>query len=286
MTANHDLERRVADYYANESPQRAPDRVLVDALNTIESIPQRRVLALVPWRFRPMNMYAKLAIAAAAVVVVAIVGYNLLPGRGDVGGPSPSPTQTPVPIVLANVGHLLQKDTTYRVGIPYDLPFTIRFPEAYQLHRLEIGEVQFESVTVGNGAVTVDLVDGVFSDPCHTEGGPQKAPDLPMTVDGVVDALTNLVDFDAGPVTDATIGGRTGKAVTISNSIDTETAACSGGPMLPLWTFRSNPEGSATNGGTTQYLWVLDVDGTVVIVAGEAAQVGDLEPVIKAIVFE
>ena len=44
-----------------------------------------------------MNNDWKLAIAAAAVVVVAIVGINLLPGHGGiVAGPGPSPTPTPI----------------------------------------------------------------------------------------------------------------------------------------------------------------------------------------------
>lgn len=48
-----------------------------------------------------MNSFAKLAMAAAAVVVVAIVGYNLLPSQGGVGGspatPSPTPSISPSP---------------------------------------------------------------------------------------------------------------------------------------------------------------------------------------------
>ena len=44
-----------------------------------------------------MNTYAKLIIAAAAVLVVAFAGFQLLPRSGGVGGepttaPSPSPT--------------------------------------------------------------------------------------------------------------------------------------------------------------------------------------------------
>ena len=44
-----------------------------------------------------MNTYAKLIAAAAAVLVVAVVGYQFLPGNAGVGGqptvaPSPSPT--------------------------------------------------------------------------------------------------------------------------------------------------------------------------------------------------
>ena len=36
-----------------------------------------------------MNTYAKIAVAAAAVLIVALVGYNLLPAsRPGIGGPA------------------------------------------------------------------------------------------------------------------------------------------------------------------------------------------------------
>ena len=47
-----------------------------------------------------MNAYAKIAVAAAAVLLVAVVGYNLLPaGSTGTGGPGPtaSPTATATP---------------------------------------------------------------------------------------------------------------------------------------------------------------------------------------------
>jgi hypothetical protein len=47
-----------------------------------------------------MNVYTKVAVAAAAVLVVALAGYQLLPRNDSVGGPTtaPSPTAT----LLAN----------------------------------------------------------------------------------------------------------------------------------------------------------------------------------------
>jgi hypothetical protein len=47
-----------------------------------------------------MNMYARLAAAAAAVVLVAVVGYQILPRNGGVGGP-PTPAPSPSPSLLA-----------------------------------------------------------------------------------------------------------------------------------------------------------------------------------------
>ena len=43
-----------------------------------------------------MNAYAKIAVAAAAVLIVAVLGYNLLPGGSTgVGGPAPTASPTP-----------------------------------------------------------------------------------------------------------------------------------------------------------------------------------------------
>jgi len=43
-----------------------------------------------------VNAYAKVAIAAAAVLIVALVGYNLLPA-GSAGVGAPAPTASPAP---------------------------------------------------------------------------------------------------------------------------------------------------------------------------------------------
>ena len=101
MNANDSLERGIADAYNAEAPHRAPDWVLANALETIESTPQRRVLIRVPWRFPDMNStFAKVAIAAVAVIVVGVVGLNMLSPRGSSSGgaqPSPSPSASPSP---------------------------------------------------------------------------------------------------------------------------------------------------------------------------------------------
>jgi hypothetical protein len=97
MTASHDLERRVAAFYATEAPRRAPDRVLEQALATINTTRQRRELVLVPWRLPTMNSYAKLAVAAVVVLAAGALGLALLrPGPGpSVGGPVPLPSASP-----------------------------------------------------------------------------------------------------------------------------------------------------------------------------------------------
>jgi hypothetical protein len=105
MNPKHDLERRITDFYATETPTRAPDWLLESALATIDTTQQRRGLIRVPWRFSTMNTYAKVAIAAVAVIAVGAVGLAVLrpgttPGVG--GGPSPSPSPSPSASVSAS----------------------------------------------------------------------------------------------------------------------------------------------------------------------------------------
>ena len=73
----------------------APDRVLDVVEERIGRQRQRR-----SWRLprRPsMNTYAKLAAGVAAIVFVAIAGWQLLPGSGSGGKPTPSPTSVSTP---------------------------------------------------------------------------------------------------------------------------------------------------------------------------------------------
>jgi len=129
MTAETNLERRLADHYASESTPRAPDRVLLGALATIESTGQRRG-PVAPWRFNPMPMYARLGVAAAAVVAVVLVALWQLAPPGGPGGPavtpttapSPSPSQTTLPGPTAYVPAALSKrftSTIHGISIGY-----------------------------------------------------------------------------------------------------------------------------------------------------------------------
>lgn len=99
MSVNHDLERRLADFYASEDPSRAPDWVLDAALATIDSTPQRRAFIRVPGRFHDMNSFAKLAVAAVVVIAVGALGLAVLrPGSGPgVGGQAVTPSPEPSP---------------------------------------------------------------------------------------------------------------------------------------------------------------------------------------------
>lgn len=94
MNRTPDVELVLRDYFADEGLT-APDYILDTVEGRITRQPQRRSWRL-PWR-NPMSTPFKLAAGLAAVVLVAFVGWQLLPGRQDsVGGPqSPTPTLQP-----------------------------------------------------------------------------------------------------------------------------------------------------------------------------------------------
>ena len=98
MTTNKEMERIVRSWL-EPGLTTLTDDVLDPVLDQLPATPQRR-----RWsarRIAHMSAFAKFAMAAAAVVVVAIVGYNLLgpPGTSQVGGVPPSPNASTSPPV-------------------------------------------------------------------------------------------------------------------------------------------------------------------------------------------
>ena len=96
MTTERDPRTRIVLSWLREETHEDAERVLLRALDEVDTTPQRRSW-WPAWRSNSMNTYAKVIAAAAAVLVVAVVGYQFLPGTGGIGGqptiaPSPSPT--------------------------------------------------------------------------------------------------------------------------------------------------------------------------------------------------
>jgi len=106
MTTERDPGTRIVLSWLREDAHENAERVLLHALDVVDATPQRRP-SWPAWRVSSMNSYTKLAIAAAAVVVVALAGYQLLPRNGNIGGqptapPSPSPSAGPTLLARGN----------------------------------------------------------------------------------------------------------------------------------------------------------------------------------------
>jgi hypothetical protein len=89
MTDDQELSV-LLDQWLIDGPREMPDRVVDVVAQRIRRQPQRPA-----WRLDRrlhMNTSLKAAAALAAVILVAVIGYNLLPGSTGVGGPVPSPS--------------------------------------------------------------------------------------------------------------------------------------------------------------------------------------------------
>ena len=93
MNPTNDFERRMADYYAAEAPPRAPDWVLTQTLETIDTTPQRWSGLRAARSGLPSLGLRRLSLAlggAVAVVAIAALALNVYSNQPAVGGPSPS----------------------------------------------------------------------------------------------------------------------------------------------------------------------------------------------------
>jgi hypothetical protein len=105
-TSDREIERIVRSWLT-EGTTRLPDRVLDAVLDEVPSTPQRR--AWWPaWRFDTMSNAMRIAIAAAAVLVVALIAIYVLPGGNNgIGNPAATPTPSPTPSVTVSAGALI-----------------------------------------------------------------------------------------------------------------------------------------------------------------------------------
>ena len=98
--SDRDVNRAIRSWL-HEDRHEDVSRIAGAVLDQVETTRQRR-----SWwparRFEFMNTYAKFALAAAAVLVVAVVGYNFLPGRGGVGGPTATASPSPAPLAAGS----------------------------------------------------------------------------------------------------------------------------------------------------------------------------------------
>ncbi len=289
---------RIVRSWLEEGVTALPDRVLDAVLDQVPATPQRRSW-WPAWRFSDMNTYAKFAIAAAAVVVVAVVGINLLPrSGGDVGGapavspsstPSPSPAASPSPseVAFPPDGDLAAgKHSVTRNGIR----LSVTLPTS--------GWLSDQSFFFNKGVETdpegVSLLFwdanpiGVFADPCAEE---KAAPAGPSAAD-LASAVSTLpgADLVSGP-TDVTVGGHPAKHVVLTVPED---AACGAeGLEFHLWYAPTEGEERYLSApGATMRVWIIDVDGTIVWIDGETYKGAgpgpgqEIQQIIDSIQFE
>jgi len=291
MTAPRDPDRLIDLFLAeglDELPVRSYDAVRSD----IDRIRQRAVF-IDPWRTFRMNSYMKLALAAAAVVVLALAGSRLLPNAQGPGGPRATPAALPTS------GHV--PAGSYAVaqgGVQWTFTLTTDewFSQAGDSAMLTIGPRWGASTNGGMISFSVEELNarhGAYPDPCnHDEPGPLAGKTVPALA-SMLAATPNMTV--TGP-TNVTVGGRSATYLELA-TIDPLPCAPNG-----FWLgYGGDPGGCGrpegcmrwvTADGTTEYIWLLDVNGKRMWIdaetyaGGTPERVAEIHATINSIKFQ
>jgi hypothetical protein len=259
MTANDDLERRIADYYETEAAPRAPDWLLASTLANVDTTPQRRALIALPWRLPHMNTYAKAGVAIVAVIAVVAVGLAFFragspSGVGAVQAPSPAPTMLPT-LPLGNDPVAAGR---HALAPGFPVPITLDVPAGWVTcspNPVEQAVCSPESSTTPS-AVGVSIVVNVVADPCAEA---LQSPPVGQSVDDLVAAISGLDTFQATAPTAITLDGYAGKQFDLTAPAR---------PSCGLLTWATADRTNGVGPGEVNLVRILDVGGVRVLIAG------------------
>ena len=268
MTAPRNPDRLV-EAFLTEGQDELSDRAYDEVRSQIEHTRQRVVIG--PWREPRMSTVSRFALAAAAVLVIAVMGIYLGPGQLMIGGPGPTPTASsspspsPSPRVLPLGGEL--EAGTYVMPTRFARQaFTFSVPAGWTTNADGLVEKNVEPGTsplehpADAALFAAFQVTHVYRDACNWGGTMTDAGTSP-------DELVNLLARQRGRETstprDVTVSGYPAQLVELVLPADLDVAECDEG-FARLW-----PDvGGAENGGwpavpgQTDRVYVLDVEGT------------------------
>ena len=283
MSTDRDTTRIVRSWL-EEGVTALPDRVLDTVFDQVPATPQRRPSWSVR-RFAHMNTYAKLAFATAAVVVAALVGYNLLPRSGGVGGvpTSPPPTAIPAPPPSG-----LMAAGTYLVSDPkltlYPYSFTV--PAGWFGGE---GARRGDPFELNGVMLTTWLITDVYADSCHWTG--TLAP--VTTRSALVAALVAQRGHTTSAPVETSIGGMAATKLSLSLDAAADVSTCQVPGHVHIWPDPGPDEsgGWALIPGETVTAYVIDGGGKVMVLMtvqhrdSPPADLAGLQPILDSVVF-
>ena len=283
-------DAQIASALRAHLPERVYPGLRERILDAVETTPQPRAL---PSFLGSLNApYAKLAMAAAAALVVAVVGYSLWPSRGDTGGPvatppssSPTPSASPSsPAMLKDAPHAAcgtgggapdcLAPGTYRLtGNVWPGVITMEVPIGWFEWQPYTWDDAFDALLVGDGTnggsgwgLQVIGVGTVAKDPCDPTKGTYARAET-STVDGLVAAMSRWPGFEATAPAPIVVSGYSGQLVEL-----TSTRTVTDCPNGSAWTI---PQGGSVDGypmvGTSGKaragtFRIVDVIGTLLVI--------------------
>lgn len=312
MTQSRDPERLIHAFLL-EGGERLHDQVYDAVRADIEKKRQRAVFG--PWRAPIMNKLVPIGLGAAVVVAVLFVGSQLLGPPPGPGGPGVSPTPSPEPSVAEPLpsapaeagtpqGPFVVNGTDAPVQITVNIVSSGWFPlpEFDALSKDDDGLDAPETVGAAllGWAWPAGTGINVYGDPCHWS---TTAPETPATTpDAIAAAFATQALSDATAPVDVTVGGFAGTTVTLHvpisydlpNATREEKFADCDEDAFAFYGVEGET-GHARNAqgpGQIDELWILDVDGSIVILdaaygpAVPADLVGELRTLAESATFE
>jgi hypothetical protein len=285
---------RVVRSWLEAGATRLPDRVLDAVLDQVPATPQRRPF----WRarrFSQMTNPVRYAIAAAAVLVVALIGYQLLPSS-NVGTPTATASTRPTPTAPAVSAAPTRQPPPFPSAGPLAVgrhPFTLE-GVAFTIEIPAPGWTGDGEVFIGKGregepAASSVLFwprdpDFVYVDSC----GETKAEPAGPTAADMAAAIAGMSQLEliSGP-TPMTLDGNPAQHVVVRVPDEIPCAAND----FYLW---GDASGSryATLAGSTYWVWIVDAGDTRIQIDAEsfdgaAPSVGEeLKTIVESIRFE
>jgi hypothetical protein len=284
MTASRDPDRLI-HAFLGEGLDELPDPVYDAVRDRIEQTRQRTFIG--PWRTSLVTKAMKYGLAAAAVVVIAVIGFQFL-GNSNTGGPGASesaePSATaapsePAPSVWAGspAGPFVvtSADDPVQVTVNIASPGWVPLPEFDALSKDDDGLDAPETVGAAllAWAWPAGTAFNVYGDPCQWS---TTIPETPATTpDEIAAAFAAQALSDATAPVDVTVGGFVGKAITlhVPMSFDLPNATREekfGDCDNDVFAFygiegETGEARNAQGAGQIDELWILDVNGAIVI---------------------
>jgi hypothetical protein len=292
MSAPRDVDR-LLNSFLDEGPMELPDASYDQVRARIDQTRQRAFLG--SWRFSLMNNnIVRVGLAAAAVVVIAVIAINLLPGTAPPGGePSVSPSAEPSEAAVQSAepstwigiasGPFVVADASVPVTVEITSPGWNHDSGIDYVYKDPDGRDDGLDSPEGNGAGLIawswpaGMGFHVYGDPClWSTTIPATAANTP---DEIAEAFSTQPASEPTAPVDVTVGGYAGKALTLTVpmsyhqqpdvSREVEFADCDQG-IFGYYGIEGGlePERNAQGPGQIDELWILDVNGSVVILDG------------------
>jgi hypothetical protein len=304
MTAHRDPDRLIR-MFLSEGQTDLPDRAFDAVRRDIHRTRQRVVVG--PWREPDMSTLARVAIAAAAVVVLGVAWVNLGPRQGVGTSPTPTPSPSASPsasaqpssIAAASAFPLLPSNDTPIPAGTYRLGFGDASETARIIATVGAGWTSGDGALMFLRSARPDgvafgawPVNGTVIDPCtnHTA----KEPTPPAGVEGIDELAAQLATQKGtrGTATAVTIDGYSGTLVEITVASDVDISKCKleeGEGRFYIW--GSGGEGSRYVQGNeeTNRVWIMNVNGTRYTFMARvpkgmtAAELAELDAVVRSI---